>query len=357
MALHPSDYEMLLGAVNILNADSQLETLASRTLDSVISLIPNEILIFDGFSTDGNYTGPLWYRPHVPVPDERLQLLTERVHENPCYQGMIIRREQKPVRISQYMSLKEYHRTVLYNEFYRPYCGDTHMAVGLSVSPELRVACTMHRTKCDFTDRESKLLNLFAPHLVSAFRNAQFIQALNAERDQMGAALRAARYGIVTVDPDLNSRCQNPLASELLQKYFSSSDCLPDEVFRYVGHHRQKFTAGDFYLTPTPLEVNRKDCRLIIRLAFESQSQTVVLLLKEVRKPSPEDLCPLGLTRREAEMLFWLAGGKTNPEIGALCGISPRTVQKHLENIFPKLGVETRSAATAVALESLSKTS
>jgi DNA-binding CsgD family transcriptional regulator len=55
------------------------------------------------------------------------------------------------------------------------------------------------------------------------------------------------------------------------------------------------------------------------------------------------------LTPRETEVLSWLAKGKTNRDIAEILGMSPRTVNKHLEHIFEKLGVETRSAATAVA--------
>ena len=55
------------------------------------------------------------------------------------------------------------------------------------------------------------------------------------------------------------------------------------------------------------------------------------------------------LTPREAEVLSWLAKGKTNRDIADILGMSPRTVNKHLEHIFEKLGVETRSAATAIA--------
>ncbi|NJD69762.1 MAG: hypothetical protein C3F12_00360 [Candidatus Methylomirabilota bacterium] len=58
----------------------------------------------------------------------------------------------------------------------------------------------------------------------------------------------------------------------------------------------------------------------------------------------------LGLTRREVEVLIWVSDGKTNAEIGQILSRSPRTVQKHLEHIFEKLGVETRTAAAARVL-------
>ena len=56
------------------------------------------------------------------------------------------------------------------------------------------------------------------------------------------------------------------------------------------------------------------------------------------------------LTGREAEVLYWVVRGKTNGDIGAILGASPRTVQKHLEHVFGKLGVETRTSAAAMAL-------
>jgi DNA-binding CsgD family transcriptional regulator len=55
------------------------------------------------------------------------------------------------------------------------------------------------------------------------------------------------------------------------------------------------------------------------------------------------------LTKREREVLFWLARGKSNSEIAAILGIAPATVGKHLEHIYPKLGVENRTAAASFA--------
>jgi DNA-binding NarL/FixJ family response regulator len=57
----------------------------------------------------------------------------------------------------------------------------------------------------------------------------------------------------------------------------------------------------------------------------------------------------LGLTSREGEVLSWLSKGKTNRDIAQILGLSPRTVDKHLEQIYSKLGVENRTAAAAIA--------
>lgn len=69
---------------------------------------------------------------------------------------------------------------------------------------------------------------------------------------------------------------------------------------------------------------------------------------------SPQPLETLGLSPREAEILFWVAQGKTNAEIGMILEISPATAKKHLENIYGKLGTENRASATLRALETLS---
>ena len=82
-----------------------------------------------------------------------------------------------------------------------------------------------------------------------------------------------------------------------------------------------------------------------------------ILLLREVdgttkletlKPPLPPEL--LGLSRREAEVLVWVAQGKTNGEIAAILGLSPRTVQKHTEHIYQKLEVSNRAAAIIQAI-------
>jgi len=59
------------------------------------------------------------------------------------------------------------------------------------------------------------------------------------------------------------------------------------------------------------------------------------------------------LTPRETEVLSWVAKGKTNRDVADILGMSARTVSKHLEHVFEKLGVETRAAAAALASREL----
>lgn len=70
---------------------------------------------------------------------------------------------------------------------------------------------------------------------------------------------------------------------------------------------------------------------------------------------SSKPLEALGLTPREAEVLLWVAQGKSNPEISTILAAAENTVKKHMQHIFEKLGIESRNAAMLVALERLSK--
>jgi DNA-binding NarL/FixJ family response regulator len=101
---------------------------------------------------------------------------------------------------------------------------------------------------------------------------------------------------------------------------------------------------------PQPLNVLRGDRRLHIRLA-STNSRTGHFLVLRAEDPTSElkKLNSLGLGSRATEVLYWLAKGKTNGEIAIILGARPRTIEKHVEGILSKLGVENRVAAALVA--------
>lgn len=84
-------------------------------------------------------------------------------------------------------------------------------------------------------------------------------------------------------------------------------------------------------------------------------SLAVLLFEEETRDPSFVLLNALKLTKREAKILYWVRQGKTSPEIAIILEVALKTVKKHLEHIFEKLGVETRTAAALLASEVLQR--
>ena len=80
---------------------------------------------------------------------------------------------------------------------------------------------------------------------------------------------------------------------------------------------------------------------------------TTLFAFEEKGAAGAEVLRSLGLSPRESEVLFWIAEGKSYPEIAVILEASVRTIQKHAENLLRKLGVESRSAAMRMALEKM----
>ena len=79
----------------------------------------------------------------------------------------------------------------------------------------------------------------------------------------------------------------------------------------------------------------------------------MLALEEEHAPPGPAALLDLGLTPRQAEVAYWVAQGKTNPEIALILGASPRTIDKHMERILARLGVENRASLIVATAERL----
>jgi DNA-binding CsgD family transcriptional regulator len=95
--------------------------------------------------------------------------------------------------------------------------------------------------------------------------------------------------------------------------------------------------------------------QLLVRLIIDPIREYYLLLLEEQELPSFSiaGLESLGLTKREAEVLFWIAKDKSNAGIARVLGCCEGTVRKHLEHLYKKLGVQTRTGAVMVSLERL----
>lgn len=148
-------------------------------------------------------------------------------------------------------------------------------------------------------------------------------------------------------------------ARRWVAKYFGkfprSGRRLPEDLWRWVQGQYALLAQDDEVPSPRgPLMVEHEGKRLVVRLFADLSEGQHLLLLEEVQTAlSAASMESLGLARREAEVLFWVTQGKTNGEVGAILGMGDRTVQTHLERIYQKLDVHTRTAAIMRALETL----
>ena len=127
------------------------------------------------------------------------------------------------------------------------------------------------------------------------------------------------------------------------------TDRLPAPLERWIKKRSlARRSQGPAFRSSTALERNGK--RLVVRLVTDKQEGIQLLRLEKQRRAfSKRSIERLGLSRRETEVLRCVAQGKTNIETGDILGLSRFTVRKHLEKIYQKLGVKTRTAAAALA--------
>ena len=177
----------------------------------------------------------------------------------------------------------------------------------------------------------------------------QLLTLLKQVFDQLGAI-------IVTSQGQVQFITQR--GEQLLSQYFDhkTSDSLPESLQHWFKHEILSLTPNSQVPSSCfPLQIEKKGKQLLIRLIANLIGEQYLMLLEEqeLRSFSIPSLELLGLTKREAEVLFWVAKDKTNAGIAKVLGCCEGTVRKHLEHIHQKLGVQTRTAAVMVALERL----
>lgn len=165
------------------------------------------------------------------------------------------------------------------------------------------------------------------------------------------AALDIAGHHVFTCDADGGVRWLTPETARLFDTCGAPADwvqnALPRQLAPWLAGAPDLSRSLTLRELGRPLQVSLlgrlASGELLLRL-MDLQGLTEVRRLREA----------FPVTEREAEVLLWIARGKTNREIGQILSLSPRTVNKHLEQVFRKLGVENRTSAAAMALRVIS---
>lgn len=166
------------------------------------------------------------------------------------------------------------------------------------------------------------------------------------------------RVGAIVMEIAGEVQFMTQRAEELLNQYFLHRipDSLPESLRHWFQDQMARLTFnGDIPYRCLPLHIQQAGKQLIVRLIPDRIKEQYLLLLEEeeLQSFSISALELLGLTKREAEALFWIAQDKSNAGIAKAIGCSEGTVRKHLEHLYEKLSVQTRTAAVMVALEKL----
>jgi DNA-binding NarL/FixJ family response regulator len=157
-------------------------------------------------------------------------------------------------------------------------------------------------------------------------------------------AIDAVSHAAISVNADGTPLWQTRQAAEWLKKYFSSDSLPTGQLPAIVA----AWLKAELSNEGGHLPLYAKNAGLELHLTIARRERELLILLEEKPEQGTGTLDHYQLTPRELDVLLWVAKGKTNRDIAEILGMSPRTVNKHLEHIYVKLGVETRSAAAAL---------
>jgi DNA-binding CsgD family transcriptional regulator len=246
----------------------------------------------------------------------------------------------RPWKISDFLSVRQYHGLELYRDLYRLLEYEDQLAFGLPGAVMVPIA--INRSRRSFTDRDREVLELARPHLAQAYakviereRIGALVESLEAGMERRDAAIiQLDRFGRVAHLP--------APARDLLEAYCGSAAAgarLPPPVAEWKQPDQSVHTISG---PRGQLRIHRVD----------DGGTWPTLLLQEHRSSPPpvEALEQLGLTARQAQILRLLATGKGNDQIARELTISVHTVRKHLEHIYERLGVTSQAQAIARAM-------
>lgn len=282
------------------------------------------------------------------------QVFAECMHEHPYLLDSARISSGRTWRLSDALPRGRLHRLRIYNEFYRRRGIEYQLGIKLSASRSNVIAVGVNRgpRQHDFSDDDMLCLNLLGPHFVEAYRNAEALTGLRAELAGVARVEETGRAIVMLRDSDVE--WVSPGARRLLERHTERSPRgsrrLPEAITEWLSCHRGAFAGDDVPLPRGALVITRGADQLRVRRLADGR-RTFLLLDERPRDLIPADLARLGLTRRESEVLTWVARGKTNEDTAIILAARPSTIAKHLERIFRKLGVETRTAAAARAFE------
>jgi len=354
--LSHGDVSKVLGHLPALYESADVEHFAVNAAQVLLNLVPA-----DRCSYNELYREPGKLRSRI-VPQgfdlagSLLEAMSCHGHENPPLAYYRQTQRAEVCAFSDFVTQSQLHRIPLYNEYYR-YVEVEHQVViplSLGAGQTRETGFALSRRRPDFSPRDRHVLEVLQPHLIRAHANARVVERLGVRQTCVEGVLSLSGQAIIVVSDEGKMLFATGRSREMLAIYFDAaaarSDRLPDSLARWMRRQQSALRdASEIERPRGPLVVAREGKRLTVTLT-ESEERRLLLFEEREDEIDPSAFEALGLTRRQNEVLAWVAQGKTNEAIAKLIGARPATVAKHLERIYRRLGVETRTAAAIEAL-------
>lgn len=368
MGITRQDFEGVLNFVHDLYDRRALHDLADRTMATLARIVAAERIVYGEFDVERQAARlamqPTVIKEHDGTVDGTVNgALTTLEHDfgnHPLFRYYLQSNDGRAHKASQVMTKPQFERYSENDSFIRQFGARYQMAIFFPAGPALVTVILVTRSQRDFTERERGLLNRLHPHLVRAFHNTASFNRMSRDMDALFELLEGPTSSVIVLSETggvkrWTEQARTWIAQYCRTQFPASGDLLPDCFAEWYSRQLALVTQQTLAPQPRdPLMVDKNGRQLTVQLIPDHFHDEHLLLLNEKRGDmSWSAMGEHGLTPRESEVLAWVAKGKTNADIGTILGLSDRTVQKHLEHIYQKLGVESRTTATVLALKML----
>jgi len=358
------DIQKLLHAIEELHSLHDLGSFGAKALAIVHQLVPSEIPHLHITNFQSCSESRIYLPGHSGFPAVIDEVMRHHFTEHPIVQNMPLAL-RNVCKVSDFISWEQLQKLEgFYQQCLRVAGCREQMTLFLS-DPQPQswyqlaqqnaslVGISLNCSRRNFTERDRLILNLLRPHLAQAYQNARHYHQIQQNLTQLHQSLD--RLGLIIVNTSGQIQLMTSQATQCLQNYFAKpiNSQLPDFLWAWVKYQISSIEKSDSQEACLPLRVEHAGKQLVIRLVIESDKDRYLLLIEEQVLSLLPALNLLGLSSRETEILFWVIRGKDNQAIAQQLSLSLSTVRKHLESIFRKLGVHSRTEAIAQALDKL----
>ena len=348
--MNPADYEAIHAELPEIYLLRDAASLPSVMLAAIRRLIP---CVFCTYNQVNNVTGSLVAAYHPAdwqSSMERLMpLMAPHLGSHPVYRNVYDNGDGSPHFVSDFASEEEWSRTPFAAALETIGIQDS-LIFCLHTSRQELIFIALNRAERSFSERDREVAAYLRPHLTAAFENAVAFTEARALALLSARAIEESSHGVALVDRKGNILHTNARASDLLRRFFTRDSSwkavLPDSMITWLRRQQDPTPAP-----ADPMQIEVEGSNLLIRAATLADDRFIILFQESSPNQKAQRLQTFGLSRREAEVLHWVSEGKSNLEIGTILGISSRTVGKHLESVFKKIGVDSRVAAALRAKE------
>ena len=339
--------DVLAVACGIFSAED-LDQFAPVVLEEIDRLVPAKISWFNGAEPLAGRARVV-RRPYIDrVPF--LEAWRRWSHQDPVLTYMMNTGDGSARRLSDFLTGEELHLLELYTFVYGPLGVEFQVVVGLPAPGPSVVGIALNRADNDFTDEELKLLDALRPHLGRAYRTAQLLTERRQALESIADALEEEGRALHVVGTPLSGG-----AAALVEAYFGQAPAgeLPSALAVWVELKRQASVSGWTRSLAQPLVSSRDGRSLTVRFVPGGSGPALLLFVEHYPERDAVALERLGLSPREAEVLWRIARGASVAEIAQDLRISVGRVDGLLKRVYVKLGVSTRGAAIALAYDAL----